>query len=882
MAKRKKLTGLNQENSNQFLDDDKKKKKKKVKKTKGGDLVDKSTGLTLNPSNSVTPNPSDEEKPKKKKKSRIKKDAGGNLVDTSTGLTETAPIDQGKETEDAKKLREYEERSKNKPKVESVTKLVPQTPSGNIIERDSTGEIKITDKKAKGKQQTKVYRDGEEIEPQEYMDRANRKAQASGLDLSDLDLSYKDPNAEAKEVLGADATEEEIADYNMERDHAQKNLSALESVLQEEASNNAKSQEELQQGYDLAREVSKQTRKKNENQEEEEKEEQKRASSLISIISKKLPNLDIEAISNMKPKDIFKLAAKAGLAGKVSNRQKRLANNYIDTVQTLGVQDYFPNVADKIAVGTFTGSRIGSQTIYSGAGGLAPMGLYDAKRRALKEKLKMSQKAIQNNLKFDQVPPPYNDIYQGAMARAYKDIMSNTDLDETERQLRLGQLEGFAREITYAYNTAKNINERSLETRNDQKDKIFIPKEIKNDMQKFMYAYFDEDYMDKAARGEVNLAQEVSKLRFYDNLIQSTKDLAKDFSQFKKTRLDGDFISGLTKEQLEDLQKYQRNEELSNAATDVLIKRYTEFYAEDLDQAFKDAFYEGKELQAQYDPGQEEQAKRLFKQMLAPSIKEDLKSISTGLGARLTAARENKKMGYQYMYEEKISVNDNKQFADIASDSDDVNDFAVKLATTGTVRENATSFKLGYGVVAVERPAPSTDFYIKGQRLQRDGVYKLRVRIGGSSSTELKTPQEVLQSLNNNVSVVAADGGATIDQEMMNNFIKSLAGGDATGTVGPAKFLLTAHSEAPVYIENNTAIGIKNDASLQKYKDSSEKSMLWQDFGKPVYQYTSGGVTREREFPFLLQGDPYVANKREMQSLDSEFSRTGAPTRDYE
>ena len=31
---------------------------------------------------------------------------------------------------------------------------------------------------------------------------------------------------------------------------------------------------------------------------------------------------------------------------------------------------------DDIAVGTFTGSRIGSQTIYSGAGGVLPLGLY--------------------------------------------------------------------------------------------------------------------------------------------------------------------------------------------------------------------------------------------------------------------------------------------------------------------------------------------------------------------------------------------------------------------------------------------------------------------------------------------------------------------------
>ncbi len=41
-------------------------------------------------------------------------------------------------------------------------------------------------------------------------------------------------------------------------------------------------------------------------------------------------------------------------------------------IEKLGVQDYYPEIGRDIAVGTFSGSRIGSQTIYSGAGDVQP------------------------------------------------------------------------------------------------------------------------------------------------------------------------------------------------------------------------------------------------------------------------------------------------------------------------------------------------------------------------------------------------------------------------------------------------------------------------------------------------------------------------------
>ena len=67
-------------------------------------------------------------------------------------------------------------------------------------------------------------------------------------------------------------------------------------------------------------------------------------------------------------------------------------------IEKLGVQDYYPDISRNIAVGTFTGSRIGSRTIYSGAGGLLPLGLYDARKRAIAAEIKRKE-ALMDELK---------------------------------------------------------------------------------------------------------------------------------------------------------------------------------------------------------------------------------------------------------------------------------------------------------------------------------------------------------------------------------------------------------------------------------------------------------------------------------------------------
>jgi hypothetical protein len=97
-------------------------------------------------------------------------------------------------------------------------------------------------------------------------------------------------------------------------------------------------------------------------------------------------------------------------------------------IEKLGIQDYYPEIGRDIAVGNFSGSYAGSRTIYSGAGGLLPLGLYDARKRAIATEIKRKE-ALMDQLKdmpdiAKQYKPAFaQDFYEGLQdyVSAYRD-----------------------------------------------------------------------------------------------------------------------------------------------------------------------------------------------------------------------------------------------------------------------------------------------------------------------------------------------------------------------------------------------------------------------------------------------------------------------------
>ena len=114
-------------------------------------------------------------------------------------------------------------------------------------------------------------------------------------------------------------------------------------------------------------------------------------------------------------------------------------------IDKLGLQDYYPEAGSNIAVGNFSGSYAGSRTIYSGAGGLLPLGLYDARKKAIAEEIKKKE-ALVDKLKeipdiAKQFKPYFAEKHMEFLSPwldAFKDkpeeLMRNTDFLKGLRQ----------------------------------------------------------------------------------------------------------------------------------------------------------------------------------------------------------------------------------------------------------------------------------------------------------------------------------------------------------------------------------------------------------------------------------------------------------------
>jgi hypothetical protein len=140
-------------------------------------------------------------------------------------------------------------------------------------------------------------------------------------------------------------------------------------------------------------------------------------------------------------------------------------------IEKLGVQDYYPEIGRDIAVGTFSGSRIGSQTIYSGAGGLLPLGLYDARKRAIAADIKRKQSLMDELKEMPDIAKQYKpafaqDFYNGLQPyiEAYKDNPDGLASDP-----------GFLKYISTKKGVAENFSKTSAYLK-DLEEKLVDPK----------------------------------------------------------------------------------------------------------------------------------------------------------------------------------------------------------------------------------------------------------------------------------------------------------------------------------------------------------------------------------------------------------------------
>jgi hypothetical protein len=197
-------------------------------------------------------------------------------------------------------------------------------------------------------------------------------------------------------------------------------------------------------------------------------------------------------------------------------------------VEKLGIQDYYPNAGRDIAVGTFSGSRIGSQTIYSGAGALLPMGLYDARKRALKEAATEKKKQLDKFFDVIETAPQYSKAVNESWNNWLNENLAKYNFDadkflsDPNMRKEYAKRLSNAKDITYWATWADGYLKDAEKKENyGTAEGIKIAGEIKMAMM---------DHMDEIASGEKSLKDfiDIDKAKLYQNIIPQMDLIVKE------------------------------------------------------------------------------------------------------------------------------------------------------------------------------------------------------------------------------------------------------------------------------------------------------------------------------------------------------------------
>lgn len=222
-------------------------------------------------------------------------------------------------------------------------------------------------------------------------------------------------------------------------------------------------------------------------------------------------------------------ATKPQIENQVLNAYTNFTDNLPKAVvERLGVQDYFPDVARDIAVGTFTGSRIGSQTIYSGTGGLLPMGLYDARKRALSEAAKEKQKQLDKYFDVIETAPQYQQAFNQATMQFVNESLAgangNADalLKDPKFRMEYSKRLGTAKDIKFWADWSDQLLKDAAKNENYVNgEAIDVAGQIKSAL---------VDHMDEIVSGKKSLKDfvDIEKAQLYQNIVPQVDKLTKE------------------------------------------------------------------------------------------------------------------------------------------------------------------------------------------------------------------------------------------------------------------------------------------------------------------------------------------------------------------
>ena len=307
-------------------------------------------------------------------------------------------------------------------------------------------------------------------------------------------------------------------------------------------------------------------------------------------------------------------------------------------IEKLGVSDYYPEAGRDIGVGTFTGSRIGSQTIYSGAGGLLPMGLYDARKRALVTAAKEKQAALDKYFNMPDAAPQFNIKFKEAGFNEMNALLmgkhkGNIDkfLADGEVRKRFAKLEAIGKETTHYSAWATKI----LEDAKD--DKKYVTKEMIDTAGNILNAQLTDT--DGIVSGKTSLSKYFDEAKTYVNGFPVVDALAKELLDPNRMgqlpinlKTGGEFDAPLFKQQA---QEFLEKVGTGNIDYTTYVTGMKTFFTGDYEKVI-DSWVTGNNA----SEDQRELLKDHFFGMLQERVKLDYKDLSTNALGRAQLAEK--------------------------------------------------------------------------------------------------------------------------------------------------------------------------------------------------------------------------------------------------
>ena len=211
-------------------------------------------------------------------------------------------------------------------------------------------------------------------------------------------------------------------------------------------------------------------------------------------------------------------------------------------IEALGLQQYYPDISQPIAVGSYSRSMLGSGNIYVAGGGFVPMGVVDARKRALQGAAASKAKANKDFLKAiyatngaiqyrDQIYNMKSNLIEKYGAAANWDLNalygSGTELGR-KFQEDLVNMRIFEQQTTELNTRSKAILDESVGQEEGQKGSISVSQEARNKAIEWMGGLSNIDDLYEKRDKVRNM---LSYFKTHDDIIFNARQIAKEIEK---------------------------------------------------------------------------------------------------------------------------------------------------------------------------------------------------------------------------------------------------------------------------------------------------------------------------------------------------------------